>query len=220
MEQEELSLGIAARMARDRARRLFDGMRGSHGWEHVERVARLCARVGEAEGADMEVLLAAAYFHDIGRAEETRAEGKICHAERGAEMARALLEDMPLAPEQRENVLHCVRAHRFRKGAAPETIEAKVLFDCDKLDSIGAIGVARAFQFAGEIGARLHNGEPDVERTRAYSEEDTGYREYRVKLRRVLERILTAEGRRVAEGRHAYMEEFFERFLAEHRAER
>ncbi|MFP4474668.1 MAG: HD domain-containing protein [Desulfatibacillaceae bacterium] len=205
---------------RQRARELFARARASHDWEHTERVARLCARIGPAEGADMEVLLCAAYLHDVGRPYEDAARGGLCHAQRGAEIAEQVLADLPMSGERRTNVIHCVRTHRFRGNAVPETTEARVLFDADKLDSIGAIGIARAYLFAGEVGARLHNSRPDVENTEAYSEEDTGYREYRVKLRRVVDRVLTAEGRRMAQDRHRYMEEFFQRFLEEHEAKR
>jgi uncharacterized protein len=95
-----------------------------------------------------------------------------------------------------------------------------VLFDADKLDAIGAIGVARAFLFAGEIGARLHSDKADIEETSTYSIDDTGYREYLVKLRKIKDRILTREGRKLASGRHAVMEAFFNCFIAEYEGKR
>ncbi len=91
-----------------------------------------------------------------------------------------------------------------------------MLFDADKLDAIGAVGIARAFLFAGEVGARLHNPDLAPEETLPYTADDTGYREYRLKLVRIRERILTTEGRRLAGERHRFMEEFFERFLEEY----
>jgi uncharacterized protein len=101
----------------------------------------------------------------------------------------------------------------------PETGEARVLFDADKLDAIGAVGVARAFLFAGEVGARLHTPDVDPEQTRPYTENDTGYREYRVKLCKIKDRMLTSEGRRIAKERHAFMEQFFNRFIKEYEGE-
>lgn len=205
---------------RDRARAHFSLARGSHDWDHTLRVHRLCRRIAAAEGADLLVAEAAAYLHDIGREHQDRADGRLCHAEKGAAMARAILTDFPLSDDRRENIIHCIAAHRFRRGAAPRTLEAQVLFDADKLDAIGAIGVARAFLFAGELGARLHSPEIDVARAPAYSVDDTGYREFVVKLSRIRERILTATGRRLADERHRFMTRFFDRFLEEYEGER
>lgn len=198
----------------------FSQARGSHDWDHSLRVQRLCRRIGAAEGADLLVTEAAAYLHDIGRAYQDRGGGHICHAEKGAAMARTMLAGYPLADDRRENIIHCIATHRFRKGGAPRTIEASVLFDADKLDAIGAIGVARAFLFAGELGARLHSPEVDVTRTPAYSINDTGYREYMVKLVKIRNRVLTATGRHLADERHRFMVGFFDRFLEEYNGER
>jgi len=163
----------------------------------------------------MTVLLVAALLHDIGRGRQDEGRGDICHAAHGAAVAADLVANLPLTDDQRANVVHCIRAHRFRAAPHPQTTEARVLFDADKLDAIGAVGIARAYQFAGEVGARLHNPNHDVRDTRPYSREDTGYREYQVKLRHIKDRMLTETGRRVAEGRHRFMVQFFDRFLAE-----
>ena len=193
----------------------FTQARGSHDWDHTLRVHRLCLRIGAAEGADMLVVETAAYLHDIGRAHQDRYHGRCCHAERGAAMARDILADAPLDGRRRENIIHCIAAHRFRSGELPRTREAGVLFDADKLDAIGAVGVARAFLFAGEVGARLHSPEVDVALAPAYSIDDTGYREYVVKLSKIRDRMITAAGRRLADERHRFMVGFFDRFLEE-----
>ena len=198
------------------AERLFEGARGSHDWEHTLRVCRLCRQIGSVEGADMDVLMAAAYLHDIGRCYQDISNGEVCHAEKGAQMARPIVAGLSLSAQQKENILHSVRSHRFRGTQGPETLEARVLFDADKLDAIGAVGVARAFLFAGEVGARLHNTEMNVEEAKPYSIDDTGYREFKVKLSKIKDRILTREGRRLAKARHEFMVGFFRRFLMEY----
>ena len=198
------------------AKECFSSARGSHDWDHTERVYRLCMHIGQAEGADLEVLAIAAYLHDVGRSYEAESKGRVCHAAKGAEIAGALLAEYPLPEQKKQNIVHCIGAHRFRGAHAPETLEARTLFDADKLDSIGAIGIGRAFLFAGEVGAKLHNPEADLHNTRPYTEEDTGYREFKLKLSRIKDRMLTAEGRRMAEERHAFMERFFERFQQEY----
>jgi uncharacterized protein len=205
-------LAAIRRIAEER----FSRARGSHDWEHTLRVHRLCRHIGPIEGADMLVVEAAAFLHDIGRPLQDASRGSVCHALKGAEMAGPILAALPLSEACRQNIVHCVRAHRFRDGHHPATIEAKVLFDADKLDAIGAVGVARAYLFAGELGACLHNAQVHPEQSRPYSRNDTGYREYVVKLSKIKERMLTAEGRRLAMERHGFMATFFERFLEEY----
>ena len=202
------------------AQGFFDGARGSHDWEHTLRVFRLCHRIGSEEGVDMSVLLVAAYLHDIGRCYQDASNGALCHAAKGAEMAITIVSALPLSEKQKQNVVHCVKSHRFRGNYAPRTAEAKVLFDADKLDAIGAVGVARAFLFAGEVGARLHSPAIDVEKAPPYSIDDTGYREYKVKLCKIRDRILTKTGQKLADERHDFMEQFFQRFLKEYEGER
>jgi uncharacterized protein len=90
-----------------------------------------------------------------------------------------------------------------------------VFGDADKLDSIGAVGIGRAFLFAGEVGARLHDPNIVVEKTRPYTREDTAYREFLVKLSKIKHRIFTQEGRRIARDRHRFMTEYFDRLNAE-----
>ena len=202
------------------AKSYFDSARGSHDWEHTLRVCKLCERIGPAEGADMDVLLSAAYLHDIGRQYQDASNGAVCHAEKGAQLAETLLNGLPFSKDQKQNIVECIKSHRFRGLNIPRTPEARVLFDADKLDAIGAVGVARAYLFAGEVGARLHNPDADIENTRPYSRDDTGFREYRVKLSKIKERILTREGKKLAVERHRFMEDFFNRFLEEYEGKR
>lgn len=189
---------------------------GSHDWEHTLRVHRLCLKIGPKEGADMTTLQAAAFLHDIGRSAQDESNGSVCHAEKGAAMAAEVLDGIDFDDARKRNILHCIRSHRFRNGYHQKTTEARVLFDADKLDAIGAVGVARAYLFAGELGACLHNPHLPVEEAQPYSRDDTGYREYVVKLSKIRQRMLTHEGQRLAEQRHDFMVRFFERFLDEY----
>ena len=200
---------------KSQAEKSFTESRGSHDWEHTLRVCQLCERIGALEHADMTVLMIAAYLHDIGRSHQDRSNGAVCHAKQGARMAWDMVKHLPLSRKQKVNIVHSIRSHRYRGNHVPKTPEAKVLFDADKLDAIGAIGVARAFLFAGEVGARLHNPDVNIAETKPYSVNDTGYREYRVKLCKIKNRMLTDAGRRIAQGRHDFMEAFFRRFIQE-----
>ena len=209
-----ISPALVARV-REEAGAFFRSARGSHDWDHTERVRLLALRIGRKERADLGVLELAALLHDIGREEEDRSHGRICHGRSGAALAKTILENRGCEPATVRAVVHAIRTHRFRKGGAPRTLEAQVLFDADKLDSIGAVGVGRAFLFAGEIGARLHDKEIDVRKTKPYTRDDTAYREYLVKLGRVRDRMTTREGRRIAAERHRYMAAFFDRLNKE-----
>lgn len=188
---------------------------GSHGFDHSERVYATSLAIGRELNADLLILGTAALLHDIGRKEESMTRGEVCHAAQGAELAAELLEKLGYTPQDIEQVRHCIRSHRFRRGEAPTTLEAKILFDADKLDSIGAVGIGRAFLFAGSLGACLHNPEKGPEETAAYSTEDTAYREFQVKMSKVKDQMLTEPGRRIALERHNFMETFFDRLNSE-----
>ncbi len=188
---------------------------GAHGPDHSERVYQMAIRLGKMMNADLEVLAAAGLLHDIGRAKERQSRGTICHAEYGAELAGPILEKLGYQAEIINQIRHCIRAHRYRGACRPQSLEAKILFDADKLDSIGAIGIGRAFLFAGQIGACLHNPEQDPRLTESYSQQDTAYREFQVKMKRVKGRLLTAAGAEIAIKRHQFMEIFFDRLNSE-----
>lgn len=200
---------------KEEAKHYFTNAKGSHDWEHTERVFNLCMHIGKKENSDMEILKLASILHDIGREYQDKTNGKVCHAEKGAILARELMEKYSVDKEKIEKVVYCIACHRFRGDKVPQSKEAKVLYDADKLDSIGAVGIGRAFLFAGEVGAYLHNVGVDIEKTEPYTKEDTAYREFVVKLSKIKDNMLTEEGKRIAEERHAFMEEFFERLNKE-----
>lgn len=193
----------------------MDSSAHSHGWDHVKRVHEMCLHIGKKEKADLMVLSLAALLHDIGRKEEQESKGKICHARVGAQKAKKILSKLGISEPVKKEVLACIRSHRFRGKLAPESLEARILFDADKLDSVGAVGVGRAFLFAGEVGAKLHNPHKDLSKTVSYSREDTAYREFRLKLVKIKDRMLTPTGKALAEGRHRFMIRFFKRLDAE-----
>jgi uncharacterized protein len=113
-----------------------------------------------------------------------------------------------------------IASHRFRKSVEPPTLEAKVLYDADKLDAIGAIGVARSYAIAGRLGQRLWSPWAEGKQLNAdtndiYNSEHTPVREFKVKLGRLKESLYTETARAIAEGRHHYMADFFARLEQE-----
>jgi uncharacterized protein len=199
----------------EEAKNIFAKAKGSHDWDHTERVYNMCMHIGKIEYADIEVLGYAAILHDIGRDTQDKSGGKVCHAEIGAVMAREILKKYDFNEDKINNIVHCIETHRFRGDKVPISKEAKILFDADKLDGIGAIGIGRAFVFSGEIGAKVHDKNIDINKIKSYTSEDTAYREFLVKLRKVKDTMLTDEGRRIAEGRHDFMVAFFDRLNKE-----
>jgi uncharacterized protein len=196
----------------EEARALYPEAGGAHGFSHVLRVLRLAEHIGQAEGADMLVLRTACLLHDIGRPAE--ASTGVCHAQWGAERARQLLAGHP--PELVEAVAHAIAAHRFRNNVEPRTLEARVLSDADKLDALGAIGVARAYAMAGEWGSELWRPMDAARREGDVGgKEHTPVHEFLHKLSHLPEHMYTATGRRMAEHRLRFMQTFFEELEAE-----
>ena len=197
---------------RSTAAAFFTGARGSHDWDHTHRVYRLCDRIASAEQADLDVVRIAALLHDIGRARQDTSSGSVCHAQVGARLAGPIVEELPLTERQKLNILHCISTHRFRGRQAPKTLEARVLFDADKLDAIGAIGIARAFAYGGHEGQRLWaEAPPDYVESLSTRHEHTPVHEYQYKLRKIKERLHTSSARQVAEERHTFMVAYFAR---------
>jgi uncharacterized protein len=196
-----------------RAKKAFDGQDPAHDWAHNLRVLVMAERIGQEEGADMEILRYATLLHDIGRAEERRT-GE-CHAEISARWSKDwLLEEglfANLSDEHRERKLVTIQkaiiSHRFRKDAPPTTLEEKILFDSDKLDSIGAIGVGRAFTYSGVINQSIQLIEGE--------EGHTPLGEFEVKLVKLKDRLYTETARHIAEERHQFMVQFFQRLQDE-----
>ncbi|WP_202319777.1 HD domain-containing protein [Archaeoglobus neptunius] len=162
----------------------------SHDEGHVERVMKLAEFIARREGADLEVVLTAARLHDIARDAEN-------HAVESAKKAREILKGRDY--KFVSSVVHAIEAHSFSSGIEPRTLEAKVLSDADKLDAMGAIGVARAFLYSGERGRSIHD-------TLKHFEE---------KLLRLKDQLYTDTAREIAEDRHRFLELFYARIKRE-----
>jgi uncharacterized protein len=183
-----------------------------HDFDHTLRVMKNAGKLlNSCPQANKEVVMLAALLHDIARPEETAGKGSLCHARLGAQQAADLLRENGFPEAVTQAVSAAIRTHRFRGKDEPESVEADIIFDADKLDSLGAVGIGRAFLFAGHENARLHNTEEEALNSEAYSKEDTAYREYLVKLRYLPRRMRSAAGRKLAVEKAAFMADFFER---------
>ena len=193
-----------------------------HDFDHVMRVYRVAEALAKQEKADLEVVRAAALLHDAQDASGSEAL-RLEHHEAAAAFAVRVLKEEGWEMDRIEAVRDCILTHRFRAGLAPQTLEAKVLFDADKLDAIGAIGAARALAFAVLDGQPLHADPSEQFKTTFESqpgEAYTAYHEFLFKLSRIKDRMQTESGKAMAEERHTFMEKFFEQLIAEVKGER
>jgi uncharacterized protein len=160
----------------------------------------------------------AALLHDVPMPHDGEAQQRHAHHLRAAEYARQLLTARGLGTEAVTNVVHCIEAHRFRGDTVqPQSIEAQCLYDADKLDSIGAIGIGRAFAFAGAYHERLWTEPWTVtppDDAKPQGDDYTPVHEYVYKLRRILATLYTASARRIGAERHRFMLAFFDRLDA------
>lgn len=201
----------------EHVRKMLHGDTSGHDWWHIQRVRKLALRLGKEEGADAFVVELAALLHDI-------ADWKFYQGdpEAGPRVAAAWLEECGVDSSVSEHVCSIIREISFKGSGVPtpmESIEGKVVQDADRLDALGAIGIARAFAYGGHQGREIHN--PDVEPES--HETFDAYREsagstinhFHEKLLLLEERMNTDAARRLAEARHEYMEGFLEQFHRE-----
>ena len=198
----------------------------AHNLDHVFRVYNLCLLIAKDEkDVDLEILIPAALLHDIARVQESSDKtGKIDHAILGSEIAEDILRQLKYEEEKIKKIKHCIVAHRFRTGNEPNTIEAKILFDSDKLDVIGASGIARTFMLAGQFGQSLRVDESldnylksnTVENGRLKDvSKHTPFIEYEVKFKKIPEKLYTKKAKEIGIERLKFMEDYFNRLKLE-----
>jgi uncharacterized protein len=186
-----------------------------HGFSHILRVYRLCERIGRQENADLTIVRAAALLHDVEGDVDVRED----HHLAAARFAEKTLIKEGWSEEAIKAVVHCIRAHRFRDDTEkPQTVEAQVLFDADKIDAIGAVGVARAVAYAVRAGMDVYAPPSDLYLSSGKyepGESQTVAHEYLFKLRHIKDRLFTPSGRSLAAERHELMVRFFEGWMEE-----
>ena len=199
----------------EEARGLYPDDDPVHGFSHILRVYRLCERIGRQENADLTIVRAAALLHDVEGDVDVREN----HHLAAARVAEKTLLKEGWSAEAIKAVVHCIRAHRFRDDSEkPQTVEAQVLFDADKIDAIGAVGVARAVAYAIRAGMDVYAPPSDLYLSSGKyepGESQTVAHEYLFKLRHIKDRLFTPSGRSLAAERHELMVRFFEGWMKE-----
>ncbi len=204
----------------EQARQWYPSSDPVHGFDHILRVYRLAGHIAQEEGADLELVQAAALLHDASGAQPQPGEDdRSGHQHASASFARQVLLQEGWSEERIAAVENCIRSHRFRDNRElPSTLEAKVLFDADKLDAIGAIGVARSIGYAVQAGQPVF-----AEASQQFiatgeklpGEPHSSYHEYLFKLRHLQDLMFTPTGKRLAADRHRFMTAFYDRLSQE-----
>jgi uncharacterized protein len=190
----------------------------AHDTQHVFRVRKYALDIAAHEqGVDLAVLKAACLLHDIGRAEQY-ADPRVDHAACGAEKARVWLEGNGYGAEFAQAVSDCIHTHRYRSDNPPRSLEAKILFDADKLDACGAMGMARTLFYKAHVGLPLYMlDESGAVLDGTADTADTFFREYKFKLGKLYDRFYTKRGEELAQSRRKAAQDFYEALLREAR---
>jgi uncharacterized protein len=202
----------------EEAKKWYDPVDAVHGFDHVLRVYRMAEMIGEELGADMGILKVAALLHDASGAAPGEGGTRTSHEQDSAEFARRVLQEEEWAEERIRAVEHCIRTHRYRNQEEPVSLEAKILFDADKLDVVGAFGVARTIGYAVQAHRPIFSQPSERFLNEGLKEPDephSAYHEYLFKLRHVKDRLFTQSAKRIAEHRHQVLTQFFEQLAAE-----
>lgn len=188
----------------------------AHDREHIYRVLYNALEIAKTEsGVDYDVLIAACLLHDIGRKEQFE-NPALCHAMVGGEKAYRFLTGHGFENTYAEHVKQCIQTHRYRKNNPPQSIEAKILFDSDKIDAAGALGIARTLIYKGIVSEPLYSLLPDG--TVSGGDNDTApsfFQEYKYKLEKLYSNFYTAKGTEIAKERQQTAIEFYNRLYEE-----
>lgn len=191
----------------------------AHDKEHVYRV--LCSALDIAqteENVNYDVLICACLLHDIGRKEQL-ANPKLCHAQVGAKKAYLFLKEHNFTEDFCVHVRDSIQTHRYRKGNPPASIEAKILFDADKIDVSGAVGLARTLAFKGQHCEPFYTRREDGSISDGTDDtEHSFFQEYKYKLEHIYDKFYTARGAEIAKKRQNAAVSFYNSMLEEIRS--
>jgi uncharacterized protein len=181
----------------------------AHDWLHVQRVANGVRQIVAAEGGNVEVAVGAALLHELFNHPKGHPESHLS-GDRCAEEAERVLYAEKCDEKLIEQIAYCIRVHSFSRGILPETLEAKILQDADRLDAIGAIGIARCFATCAEMKRPFYATEDPFCERRAPDDKNFGIDHFYKKLLKIPDGLHTQTARRIAERRATFMRQFLE----------
>jgi len=179
----------------------------AHDFSHILRVCKLARIIGQEEKADMRVLLPAALLHDL-ESKKGQGSGQEPSGQAGLGAARSFLQGKGLGRDRIEKVLYAVEVHRFSRGIIPTTLEARILQDADRLDAMGAIGIARLFVTGGALGREMYHPQDPFCRERKPDDKKWNLDHFYRKLLKLEEGMHTSSGKRLAAKRARVMKQY------------
>jgi uncharacterized protein len=184
----------------------------AHDYWHVYRVVRMALKIGRKEKANLKVLELAGWLHDVAYP-----DSKKKHDLYGAEFSRRFLTGYKLDKKIIDQVAYCIQTHRFVKGKKPKNLEAKILQDADKLDTLGAVGLARIFSLSGEMKQKIHDPslKPDFDYYLSNNLSKSAIAHFEDKIFKLKGLMYTKTAKKIAEKREKYMRNFLVRFYKE-----
>lgn len=188
----------------------------AHDIAHLKRVWQSAQRIMQGTEADELVVLTGCYFHDIVNLPKNHPERHLASKQAADETRRILREVFPDFPADKiEAVAHAVHAHSFSAGVTAETLEAKIVQDADRLESLGAIGLARVFYVSGALGRSLFDSNDPLGRDRSLDDAEWALDHFQKKLLKLPETMQTAEGKRLAEFNASFLVTYMAKLCAE-----
>jgi len=188
---------------------------GAHDDQHIYRVLYLGLDIAEYYQVDLDILIASTLLHDIGRDEQFK-NPKLNHALIGSEMAYYFIKTLGWTEESANHVRKCICTHRFRRNNEPESLEAKILFDADKLDVTGTIGIDRTLAYKGIVAEPLYSVGKDGKVLDGTQDEGPSFfQEYNFKLKKVYDGFYTERAKKIALMREKIAKTFYETILSE-----
>jgi len=183
----------------------------AHDPEHIFRVLYFSLNIASKikNKINFDILIASCLLHDIGREEQYKNK-KICHAEIGGIMAKEFLLKNGWSEKDSDHVKNCISTHRFRGNNIPKTLEAKILFDSDKLDAVGCLGIARTLMYEGIIGEKLYdikNGKICCGKNK--NDKETFLKEYNFKLKNLYDNFYTKAAKNMAKTQKKHAKSFY-----------
>lgn len=188
----------------------------AHDIAHLRRVWQSAQRIMQGTDADPLVVMTACYFHDVVNLPKNHPQRHLASSKAAVETRRILNEDFPDFPVELHNaVAHAVQAHSFSAGITPETLEARIVQDADRLESLGAIGLARVFYTSGALGRALFDSGDPLGRDRQLDDTSWTLDHFQKKLLRLPDTMQTVEGKRLAQHNVAFLVTYMAKLCAE-----